>query len=62
MLTGRRCPLAGYVVTKQWAEKYPHTLAAFYRALTRAGLSGGRRGPGFPTARAGGLFHDREGF
>ncbi len=26
-------PVAGYVVTKQWAEKYPHTLAAFYRAL-----------------------------
>ncbi len=26
-------PIAGYVVTKQWAEKYPHTLAAFYRAL-----------------------------
>jgi NitT/TauT family transport system substrate-binding protein len=26
-------PVAGYVVTKQWAEKYPHTLAAFYKAL-----------------------------
>ena len=26
-------PIAGYVVTKQWAQKYPHTLAAFYRAL-----------------------------
>ncbi len=26
-------PVAGYVVTKQWAEKYPHTLAAFYTAL-----------------------------
>ena len=26
-------PVAGYVVTKQWAQKYPHTLAAFYRAL-----------------------------
>jgi len=26
-------PVAGYVVTKQWAEKYPHTLAAFDRAL-----------------------------
>jgi NitT/TauT family transport system substrate-binding protein len=26
-------PIAGYVVTKQWAEKYPRTLAAFYRAL-----------------------------
>jgi NitT/TauT family transport system substrate-binding protein len=26
-------PVAGYVVTKQWAEKYPRTLAAFYRAL-----------------------------
>ena len=26
-------PVAGYVVTKQWAAKYPHTLAAFYRAL-----------------------------
>ncbi len=25
--------IAGYVVTKQWAQKYPHTLAAFYRAL-----------------------------
>ena len=26
-------PVEGYVVTKQWAEKYPHTLAAFYTAL-----------------------------
>jgi NitT/TauT family transport system substrate-binding protein len=26
-------PIAGYVVTKQWAQKYPHTLAAFYKAL-----------------------------
>jgi NitT/TauT family transport system substrate-binding protein len=26
-------PVAGYVVTKQWAAKYPHTLAAFYKAL-----------------------------
>jgi NitT/TauT family transport system substrate-binding protein len=26
-------PIQGYVVTKQWAERYPHTLAAFYRAL-----------------------------
>ena len=26
-------PIAGYVVTKAWARKYPHTLAAFYRAL-----------------------------
>jgi len=26
-------PIAGYVVTKQWAAKYPHTLAAFYQAL-----------------------------
>jgi len=26
-------PVAGYVVTKQWAAKNPHTLAAFYRAL-----------------------------
>jgi NitT/TauT family transport system substrate-binding protein len=26
-------PVEGYVVTKQWAEKYPHTLAAFYQAL-----------------------------
>ena len=26
-------PVAGYVVTKQWAAKYPRTLAAFYRAL-----------------------------
>jgi NitT/TauT family transport system substrate-binding protein len=26
-------PIAGYVVTKAWAQKYPHTLAAFYRAL-----------------------------
>ena len=26
-------PVAGYVVTKQWAQKYPHTLAAFYKAL-----------------------------
>jgi NitT/TauT family transport system substrate-binding protein len=26
-------PVEGYVVTRQWANKYPHTLAAFYRAL-----------------------------
>ncbi len=26
-------PIEGYVVTKQWAAKYPHTLAAFYTAL-----------------------------
>lgn len=26
-------PIEGYVVTKTWAQKYPHTLAAFYRAL-----------------------------
>jgi len=26
-------PVQGYVVTKQWAARYPHTLAAFYKAL-----------------------------
>jgi NitT/TauT family transport system substrate-binding protein len=26
-------PVEGYVVTKKWAAKYPHTLAAFYTAL-----------------------------
>jgi NitT/TauT family transport system substrate-binding protein len=26
-------PVEGYVVTKQWAQQNPHTLAAFYRAL-----------------------------
>ena len=26
-------PIEGYVVTKQWAAKYPRTLAAFYTAL-----------------------------
>ena len=26
-------PVLGYVVTKQWARKYPRTLAAFYQAL-----------------------------
>jgi NitT/TauT family transport system substrate-binding protein len=26
-------PVQGYVVTKQWASKYPRTLAAFYKAL-----------------------------
>jgi len=26
-------PIEGYVVTKQWAQKHPHTLAAFYKAL-----------------------------
>ena len=26
-------PIAGYVVTKAWAAKYPHTLAAFYKAI-----------------------------
>jgi NitT/TauT family transport system substrate-binding protein len=28
-------PVEGYVVTKQWAQKYPRTLAAFYKALER---------------------------
>jgi NitT/TauT family transport system substrate-binding protein len=26
-------PVEGYVVTRQWAARYPHTLTAFYRAL-----------------------------
>ena len=26
-------PVEGYVVTKHWAQKYPRTLAAFYKAL-----------------------------
>jgi NitT/TauT family transport system substrate-binding protein len=26
-------PVQGYVVTRQWAAQYPHTLAAFNRAL-----------------------------
>jgi NitT/TauT family transport system substrate-binding protein len=26
-------PIAGYTVTKKWAQKYPQTLAAFYQAL-----------------------------
>jgi preprotein translocase subunit YajC len=26
-------PVEGYVVTKQWAQQNPHTLAAFYQAL-----------------------------
>ena len=26
-------PVAGFVATKQWAAKYPHTLAAFYKAF-----------------------------
>jgi NitT/TauT family transport system substrate-binding protein len=26
-------PIAGYVVTKKWAARYPHTLAAFYKAI-----------------------------
>jgi NitT/TauT family transport system substrate-binding protein len=26
-------PVAGYVVTRQWAARNPHTLAAFYKAL-----------------------------
>jgi len=26
-------PVEGYVVTKRWAARYPHTLAAFYTAL-----------------------------
>ena len=26
-------PVLGYVVTRQWAKRYPHTLAAFYKAL-----------------------------
>lgn len=28
-------PIAGYVTTKQWARRYPRTLAAFLRALHR---------------------------
>lgn len=28
-------PIEGYVVTRAWARKYPRTLAAFTRALTR---------------------------
>jgi len=28
-------PVEGYVVTRQWAARYPHTLAAFYTALER---------------------------
>ena len=28
-------PVAGYVATKQWAEKNPRTLAAFYQALEK---------------------------
>jgi NitT/TauT family transport system substrate-binding protein len=28
-------PVEGYVVTKRWAAKYPHTLAAFYAALEK---------------------------
>jgi NitT/TauT family transport system substrate-binding protein len=28
-------PIEGYVVTKQWARLYPHTLAAFLRALRK---------------------------
>jgi NitT/TauT family transport system substrate-binding protein len=26
-------PVSGFVTTKQWAARYPHTLAAFYKAL-----------------------------
>jgi NitT/TauT family transport system substrate-binding protein len=26
-------PVSGFVTTKQWAAKYPHTLAAFYKAF-----------------------------
>ena len=29
-------PIAGYVVTKAWAKKYPHTLAAFRAAILKA--------------------------
>ncbi len=29
-------PISGYVVTKQWAEKYPRTAAAFLKALDQA--------------------------
>jgi NitT/TauT family transport system substrate-binding protein len=29
----RNFPVEGYVVTKQWAQEYPRTLAAFYKAL-----------------------------
>jgi ABC-type nitrate/sulfonate/bicarbonate transport system substrate-binding protein len=28
-------PIQGYAVTQAWADKYPHTLAAFLRALSR---------------------------
>ena len=52
-------PVAGYVVTKQWATKYPRTLAAFYRALeegqrTRRQQPRRRRaGDGGPAGQAG---------
>ena len=43
-------PVQGYVVTKQWAEEYPNTLAAFYKALEEGQETGGhqplRRGEG----------------
>ena len=29
-------PIAGYVVTKAWAKKYPHTAAAFRTAIMKA--------------------------
>jgi NitT/TauT family transport system substrate-binding protein len=28
-------PIQGYAVTQAWADKYPHTLAAFLRALSQ---------------------------
>jgi NitT/TauT family transport system substrate-binding protein len=37
-------PVAGYVVTKQWAERYPHTLAAFDQSPCRIGAGRGRAG------------------
>jgi ABC-type nitrate/sulfonate/bicarbonate transport system substrate-binding protein len=38
-------PIQGYAVTQAWADKYPHTLAAFLRALSRARRSPTRTGP-----------------
>ena len=40
-------PVEGYVATKQWAKRYPHTLAAFYKALEEGqqiALGEGQRG------------------
>jgi NitT/TauT family transport system substrate-binding protein len=54
-------PVEGFVVTKQWAHKYPRTLAAFYQALEEGQeIADTDRSAGGP-ARAARLVQDHRG-